>query len=411
MRNRKQCGQVIRISDMWHVRYWEKRNINGNIERKRVTHALGPVTTKGKKPPPDVVIDAEKHMMAVNSDVVSPEHTVTLRDFVENVYLPWVELHNRPSTASGYRDIWDSHLQQFGNVWFKNVRTYHAQQWLNTIAKTGLSKSTLKRIKSFISAVFKLAKQQGYFHGENPARDTAINPHAASPEEMYAYTLEDVLGILAHLPEPAGTIFAVAAFTGLRHGEIQGLVWENYHDGAIQVSTSIWRGKVTPPKSRKSNAAVPVIKQLADRLELHRLRSGSPKTGPIFRTGKKTPKGEYTPLSLNNVLGRDILPALKRCEKCSKSQYDHDGADHEFKRDASIPEWRGWHAGRRGLGSNLYRLGVPELVIQRILRHANVSTTTGYYIKTIADDVKDAMQKLENAVPKSLTDTYRTLTN
>ena len=31
--------------------------------------------------------------------------------------------------------------------------------------------------------------------------------------------------------------------------------------------------------------------------------------------------------------------------------------------------------------------GVPEMVIQRILRHANVSTTATYYIKTAADDV------------------------
>lgn len=31
-----------------------------------------------------------------------------------------------------------------------------------------------------------------------------------------------------------------------------------------------------------------------------------------------------------------------------------------------LPEWHGWHAVRRGLGSNLYRLGVPDMVIQRI---------------------------------------------
>ncbi len=55
----------------------------------------------------------------------------------------------------------------------------------------------------------------------------------------------------------------------------------------------------------------------------------------------------------------------------------------------------------RGLGSNLYRLGVPDMVIQRILRHANVSTTTGYYIKTAAGDVRDAMEKLENSIPES----------
>jgi integrase len=60
--------------------------------------------------------------------------------------------------------------------------------------------------------------------------------------------------------------------------------------------------------------------------------------------------------------------------------------------------WHGWHAARRGLGSNLYRLGVPDIVIQRILRHANVSTTATYYIKTAADDVRNAMTKLENRI-------------
>ena len=66
-----------------------------------------------------------------------------------------------------------------------------------------------------------------------------------------------------------------------------------------------------------------------------------------------------------------------------------------------IPEWHGWHAARRGLGSNLYRLGVPDIVIQRILRHANVSTTVTYYVKTAADDLKRAMAKLENNIPQA----------
>jgi len=35
---------------------------------------------------------------------------------------------------------------------------------------------------------------------------------------------------------------------------------------------------------------------------------------------------------------------------------------------------------------------------QRILRHPNVSTTATYYIKTAADDVKHAMEKLENHI-------------
>jgi hypothetical protein len=46
------------------------------------------------------------------------------------------------------------------------------------------------------------------------------------------------------------------------------------------------------------------------------------------------------------------------------------------------------HIGTRCLGSNLYRLGVPDMVIQRILRHANVSTMATYFIETAANDVK-----------------------
>jgi integrase len=168
-------------------------------------------------------------------------------------------------------------------------------------------------------------------------------------------------------------------------------LWENYRDGELFVSRSIWNGRVSDPKTRKGRAPVPVVRQLADRLELHRLRAGNPTVGPIFANSAKKA------LALGSLVNRVILPALNRCE-CGKAESNHLKVDHHYKRDASIPEWHGWHAARRGLGSNLYRLGVPDMVIQRILRHANVSTTATYYIKTAADDVRKAMTKLENHI-------------
>jgi integrase len=209
--------------------------------------------------------------------------------------------------------------------------------------------------------------------------------------------------MLLVLPEPAATAFASAAFMGLRHGEIQGLLWENFRNGEMYVTRSIWNGHVTAPKTRKGLAPVPVIRQLSDRLEMHRLRCGNPQAGPIFANGLGKP------LNLNNLLGRVILPNLDRCEFCYQMQSDHGSGNHPFRRDGKIPEWHGWHAARRGLGSNLYRLGVPDMVIQRILRHANVSTTATYYIKTAAVDVRSAMAKLEQNVPqRTLQDTFGT---
>jgi len=102
----------------------------------------------------------------------------------------------------------------------------------------------------------------------------------------------------------------------------------------------------------KTRSPVPVIRQLAERLEMHRLRPGNHHSGPIFRNGAGKP------LNMNNVLGRVILPALNRCKECGKVATNHQAGDHHFERNASIPQWHGWHAARRGLGSNLYRLGV-----------------------------------------------------
>jgi hypothetical protein len=82
-----------------------------------------------------------------------------------------------------------------------------------------------------VRGFFAVAKKQNYFEGENRGRDTEINPEAAAPEETYAYTLAEINSILAQLSEPAARAFAVAAYMGLRHGEIQGLLWENYRDG------------------------------------------------------------------------------------------------------------------------------------------------------------------------------------
>jgi integrase len=324
---------------------------------------------------------------------IPAERIVTVADFVERVYLPWVQQHKRPSTAKGYRDIWEDHLKPLcGKLWLRETRTFHVQNWLNAIGSGSLARNTLKHVKSVVSGVFTLAKQLGYFDGVNPVQDTRVNPAAAEPQETYAYDLEEINAILAQLSEPAATVFAVASFMGLRHGELQGLLWEDYHDGELYVSRSIWNGHVGEPKTRKSKAGIPVIRHLADRLELHRLCSGNPPDGPIFRNtlGK--------PLDLHNVVNRAIVPALNRCATCLKPQTAHLGANHDYVRDGSLPEWHGWHAARRGLGSNLHRLGVPDLTIQRILRHSNVAITQAYYIKTADADVQAAMAMLESRI-------------
>src|SRR5277367_1665354 len=60
-----------------------------------------------------------------------------------------------------------------------------------------------------------------------------------------------------------------------------------------------------------------------------------------------------TPLAMGNVLNRLVLLVLSRCSVCKLPKGKrHLVSDHDWIRDGSIPEWRGWHAFRRGVATN-----------------------------------------------------------
>ena len=91
-----------------------------------------------------------------------------------------------------------------------------------------------------------------------------------------------------------------------------------------------------------------------------------------------------------------ILPALSRCVHWGLSAgKPHLQQNHIYERDPRLPEWPEFQAGGRGLGSDLYHMGVPDNVIQAILRHLNVSITLGYNVRSASPHVLAGMQKLE----------------
>jgi integrase len=265
--------------------------------------------------------------------------------------------------------MWSRYLKPRIDAPLRSFRTVDGEHLLEQIARDhDLSVTTLAHIKSFLSGVFRYAKRQGILNSENPMHDVVL-PKARPNSETYAYSLEEILQMLQVLPEPASTIVAVAGFAGLREGELRGLLWENYNGKQLSVTRSVWRSHVLNPKTKASMAPVPVIAQLREKLNNRRALAGNPQAGPIFRNsvGK--------PTSLARIAHEVIRPTLEKVNL----------------------KWHGWHAFRRGLATNLHRLGVADKVIQAILRHSNVTVTQACYIKTAGADAIEAMRSLEDA--------------
>jgi integrase len=376
---------------MWYLRYYDWRVENERLERKRLCKPLG---SKDDMTKIQARQTAKEFLTAINAGTLAPETAVTLVDFVERVYLPRLKQDVRPSTYRGYIVVWNALKPFCADLWTRHMRTKHVQCIVDEMARTDrFNKRTMQHIKFFMSGAFGHAIRTDYYAGGNPVTEAKIPAKVRGVGKTHANSLEEVLMMMDATPEPARTLVAAAAFTALRCGELRGLRWEDYRNGEIHVSRSILNGHETDPKTEESKNAVPVIPKLAAILAEHRQRQNNPISGWIF------PNGAGNAVDPNSVVQRIILPALNVCGVCSKIAKEHNAASgHEYERNAVLPEWHGWHAFRRGVATNLNRLGVPDKIIQRVLRHSNVAVTQAAYIKPEDKDSKAAMEKFETAL-------------
>ena len=185
-----------------------------------------------------------------------------------------------------------------------------------------------------------------------------------------------------------------AAYTGLRKSELWGLQWRDFDGRTLKIQRGIWNGFTSDPKTAKSKASIPVLGSLSDALELHRIRMGklAAPTSPIFQAGTGAP------LNLDNLVRHVITPALNRCKVCRKPLDEHPTEGHLPERDASLPEWHGWHSFRRGLATVLHDRGEDDKVIQAILRHSDVRTTMNIYVKSAPKRAVSALESLDESL-------------
>jgi integrase len=393
--SRQQSGYIWRVGNSWFGRWREDVLEDGKVVRKQRSAKLADVCERFRTESDVRPLLVEK-LRPINEGRTSPESTLSVSDFVEKYYLPFVEENYKPSTLAGYRSTWEMYIaSRLEKVILRDFRTVNAAILLADIHRThNLGRTTLNHIKTLLSGVFTYAKNQGVLDGINPIRDAMIPKKAAAPEETHATTPDEVLSIMAALKEAgeqkARAAVALVFFTGLRPGEARGVCWEDFDGKKLTVRQSVWHTHTTAPKTKSSAKPVPVIEPLQSILVALRESDGDPTSGPILRG----PSGK--PLDLHNLANRVVIPTLKRCLVCQQSESDHGKADHDYRLNESLPKWYGWYALRRGVATAVTVLSKDSLAAKGLLRHSSVSTTERHYIKNVPSVTLDAMKLLES---------------
>jgi integrase len=381
-----QHGHVFKFRRSWFLKYYDVQLANGVRVSKRVCKKLAPVNETYRKKS-DVQSLADKILTPINSGAIVPESSMKVSEFIENHYLPHVKATLRPSTYHDYSEVWRCHVKErIGKLTLRDFRTMHGQRIIQSIG--GIGHASLLRVKSFFSGVFTYAKQEGILDGVNPMQGVRVKGRPFKTQ-MPVYSVAEISDSLHKLTEPARTVWIVAAFSGLRVSELRGLRWGDFDGESLHVSRSVWRTHVNAPKTMESENAVPVLPAIARILEEHRTRCKNPTANSYIFAGER----RGAPLNLANLARRVIKPSIEQCLKCGKSRAEHKTTDHSFELDPALT-WKGWHALRRGLGTNLYSLGVQPRVIQSVLRHASVAMTMGYYVQAENDAARAALKPL-----------------
>jgi len=391
-----QQGSIFESHGSWYVRWWEKvQQQDRSFKWKNPSHRLASKRDFPKKS--EVMPLFREFMDRVNRTSRSSNAGITIVDFFENVYIPTITGKLARSTVKGYKDSWRCHIKDRVRGRVRDFRTVDGENLMceieaaNKTKTDDLAHGTYTHIKVTLSAMFTFAKRKGIYDGVNPMTGATIPKGKKHGRKRLAYTLEEVE---KHLELFSGTepivipteegpytpeisrgviraVIGVAAFAGLREGEIRGQWWEDDDGEVLNIRRSVWRthlkDETKTHEDEEDPGVVPIIESL--RVVLDAIK-------PENASGWMFPNTIGGALDLDNLADRVIKPIFK----------------------ANGLKWKGWHAYRRGLATNLHEIGVPDIVIQAILRHEDIRTTQRSYIKTVPHVVTAAMKRLESRI-------------
>jgi integrase len=259
---------------VWHARY---RLPDGREVRKRI----GPAWTgRGR---PHAGHFTKRTAEAWLSDVLDQARRGTLPGLVRTgatfadaaaEYLRYIE-HDRArrkTTLADYRSIIDAHLlPAFGGLRLEDITMAMIETWARGVERqrpgdAPLRNRTRNKILIVLHGIFRRARKV-YGLPSNPVAEVERRPEhdsgdidVFSPEEVHAL-------IRAAADERDAAVYALAAFTGLRMGELRALRWRDvdFPRAVVRVRGSFAEGVLTSPKSGKVRS-VPLIDEAAQRV-------------------------------------------------------------------------------------------------------------------------------------------------
>ena len=367
-RRRYQTGRLYvsgKRSPQWVGRYREDIiEPDGTIRRVERSVRLGLV--RDLKTRKNAQRALEPLLAKVNAVDYRPGRIASLDEF-SDLWEKQVLQQQKPSS----RKAAESHLRTYIRPWLGKVRleelgVQRQQAFVNQLSKR-VSRKTVLNVLATLSSILHTAKRWGYCSQTVNIGDLAL-PTEEIREQAPCFKAEQVKQILATASEPYRTMFAIAAMTGLRAGEVLGLQRDDVDlDGKLlHVRRSAWCGQLQSVKTRSSQAPVAMPLILAQILREYLANWKLNPQGFLFVTRNGRPP------SSNKVVEYGLWPVL----------------------DALRIPRTGMHAFRHCHASLLIETGANPKVAQQQMRHADARITLERYTHVVDESQRKAVERV-----------------
>jgi integrase len=359
---------------MYAARYYEPViAADGRPRRIRRCVNLGPVAEIGSKRAAQARL--AEILKPINLGMQKPKAMITFGAFVRDEWEPKVLVVFKWSTQDGYKPLLSKHILPFFDIKIlSEISVGLIQGFLSEKNKSGLSWNTVRNLRKLLSSILRTAVDWNFIQ-ENPAPKTKLPPRPLKARAIFLLP-NQVIKLLAELPELYRSMVILAVLTGIRRGELFALRWGalDLEKGVLQVRESVYKGHFSTPKTQSSYRSIPLSLQALQLLRDRKAKlSGAEPENLVFASRKGTP---FRP---DNLLKRIIRPACERL---------------------SLPRI-GWHTFRHTHATLLNDLGENLKTAQAILGHSDLETTMGIYTHAIPETVIKAEEKLSRLLTDS----------
>ena len=221
------------------------------VFRVSVSVGYSSVTGKRRRPAETVRGSERDAEMALARLLLSagkmPEQSVSVRQYLEEMWLPHKEKRRRVKTVDGYRSIVAHHiLPELGDMAMVDLTPYGLERWMDHLSRVGsdppepLSEQTRLHVYRCLFAALRTAMQWGLIE-DNPLR--AVEP---PKPERHAHknvlTIEESAAYLQTFAgHPIEPLVALALGCGLRRSELAGLTWSSidFDHGSVTIERGL----------------------------------------------------------------------------------------------------------------------------------------------------------------------------